>query len=100
MAAEQLVPVTLELGGKSPCVIESDANIKVAARRIAVTKFSNAGQTCIAPDYVLVHNSIREKFVKRLKETMLKLYSKDPSNDYNYGKIINEKKRLISYLLN
>jgi len=102
MAAEQLVPVTLELGGKSPCVVESDANIKVAARRIAMTKFSNAGQMCVAPDYVLVHNSVREKFVKTLKETVLKFFSEDPSTDYNYGKLINEKqfKRLISYLDN
>ena len=102
MAAEQLVPVTLELGGKSPCVVESDANIKVAARRIAMTKFSNAGQMCVAPDYVLVHNSVREKFVKTLKETVLKFFSEDPSTDYNYGKLINEKQfnRLISYLDN
>ena len=74
MAAEQLVPVTLELGGKSPCVVESDANIEVAARRIAMTKFSNAGQMCVAPDYVLVHNSVREKFVKTLKETVLNFF--------------------------
>lgn len=57
MAAERLVPVTLELGGKSPCIVEEDANINVAARRIAVTKFSNVGQMCVAPDYVLVHAS-------------------------------------------
>ena len=63
MAAEKLVPVTLELGGKSPCVVESDANIKVAARRIAIAKFSNAGQMCVAPDYVLVHESVKEKFI-------------------------------------
>jgi aldehyde dehydrogenase (NAD+) len=102
MAAEQLVPVTLELGGKSPCVVESDANIKVAARRIAMTKFSNAGQMCVAPDYVLVHNSVRKKFVETLKETVLKFFSEDPSTDYNYGKLINEKQfnRLISYLDN
>ena len=62
MAAEKLVPVTLELGGKSPGVVEADANIKVAARRIAMTKFSNAGQMCVAPDYVLVHESVKEKF--------------------------------------
>jgi aldehyde dehydrogenase (NAD+) len=54
MAAEKLTPVTLELGGKSPCIVEADANIRVAAKRIAVTKFSNAGQMCVAPDYVLV----------------------------------------------
>ena len=102
MAAEQLVPVTLELGGKSPCVVESDANIKVAARRIALTKFSNAGQMCVAPDYVLVHESVKEKFVETLKETVLKFFSEEPSTNYNYGKIINEKQfnRLISYLDN
>ena len=102
MAAEQLVPVTLELGGKSPCVVESDANIKVAARRIAITKFSNAGQMCVAPDYVLVHNSVKEKFVRALKETVFKFFSEDPSTDYNYDKIINEKQfnRLVSYLDN
>jgi aldehyde dehydrogenase (NAD+) len=60
MAATQLTPVTLELGGKSPCVVESDADIKVAARRIAVTTFSNAGQMCVAPDYILVHESKKE----------------------------------------
>src|SRR5678809_858473 len=79
MAAEQLVPVTLELGGKSPCVVESDANIKVAARRIAVAKFSNAGQMCVAPDYVLVHGSVKEKFVDELKKTVVKFFSMDPS---------------------
>jgi aldehyde dehydrogenase (NAD+) len=102
MAAEQLIPVTLELGGKSPCIVESDANIKVAARRIAVTKFSNTGQMCIAPDYVLVHNSVKEEFLKTLKETVLKFFSEDPSTDYNYGKIINEKQfnRLLRYLDN
>jgi len=100
MAAEQLVPVTLELGGKSPCVVESDANIKVAARRIAVAKFSNAGQMCVAPDYVLVHSSIKEKFVDELKKTVVKFFSMDPSTDYSYGKIINERqfKRLVNYL--
>lgn len=67
MAAEHLVPVTLELGGKSPCVVEVDANIKVAARRIAMTKFSNAGQMCVAPDYVLVQQSVKEKFIESLR---------------------------------
>ncbi len=102
MAAEQLVPVTLELGGKSPCIVESDANIKVAARRIAIAKFSNAGQMCVAPDYVLVHASIKEKFVEALKKVLVKFFSTDPSTDYSYGQIINEKQfnRLISYLSN
>src|SRR6266513_5585446 len=81
MAAEQLVPVTLELGGKSPCIVESDANIKVAARRIAMTKFSNAGQMCVAPDYVLVHKTVKEKFIAVLKEAVVKFFSEDPSSD-------------------
>ncbi len=102
MAAEQLVPVTLELGGKSPCIVESDANIKIAARRIASTKFSNTGQMCVAPDYVLVHSSVREKLITVLKQTLINFFSKDPSLSSSYGKIINEKQfnRLISYLNN
>ena len=63
MAAKDLVPVTLELGGKSPCVVEADADIKTAAKRIAMPKFSNAGQMCVAPDYLLVHESVKEKLV-------------------------------------
>lgn len=100
MAAEKLTPVTLELGGKSPCVVESDANIKVAARRIAMTKFSNAGQMCVAPDYVLVHESVKEKFVDAMKESIEKFFSSTPEESYNYGKIINEKQfdRLSNYL--
>ncbi|HKP32591.1 MAG TPA: aldehyde dehydrogenase family protein, partial [Chitinophagaceae bacterium] len=100
MAAEQLVPVTLELGGKSPCIVEDDANIKVAARRISMTKFSNAGQMCVAPDFVLVHSSIKEKFVDALKEATTKFFGEDASQSYNYGKIINEKQfdRLVGYL--
>jgi aldehyde dehydrogenase (NAD+) len=100
MAAKQLVPVTLELGGKSPCVVESDANMKVAAKRIALTKFSNAGQMCVAPDYVLVHQSVKEKFIEELKKAVQQFFSDDPSASYNYGKIINEKQfnRFASYL--
>ena len=100
MAADKLTPVTLELGGKSPCVVESDANIKVAARRIAMTKFSNAGQMCVAPDYVLVHESVKEKFVDAMKESIEKFFTAKPEESYNYGKIINEKQfdRLNNYL--
>lgn len=100
MAAEKLVPVTLELGGKSPGVVEADANIKVAARRIAMTKFSNAGQMCVAPDYVLVHESVKETFLSYLKQTIVKFFSGDPSKDYSYCHIINEKQfnRLLQYL--
>ena len=100
MAAERLVPVTLELGGKSPCIVESDANIKVAARRIVMTKFSNAGQMCVAPDYVLVHESKKNELLIAIKETILKFFGDKPEDNYNYGKIINERQfdRLISYL--
>jgi aldehyde dehydrogenase (NAD+) len=100
MAAERLVPVTLELGGKSPCVVEADANIKVAARRIAMTKFSNAGQMCVAPDYLLVHESVKDKLVDALKEAVLKFFSDKPEESYSYGKIINGKQfdRIAGYL--
>jgi len=100
MAAEKLVPVTLELGGKSPAIVHADADITVAAKRIAFGKFLNTGQTCIAPDYVLVHIDVKEKFIEKLKETITKFYSEDASSNYNYGKIINEKRfdKLVSYL--
>ncbi len=100
MAAEKLVPVTLELGGKSPCVVESDANVNVAANRIAVAKFSNAGQMCVAPDYVLVHASKKEALITALKTTLHKFFGDKPEQSYNYGKIINEKQfnRLVGYL--
>ena len=102
MAAEKLTPVTLELGGKSPCIVESDANINVAARRIAITKFSNCGQMCVAPDYVLVHEAVKEKFVEELKKATVKFYDEKPQESYSYGKIINEKQfnRLTGYLNN
>jgi aldehyde dehydrogenase (NAD+) len=100
MAAEKLVPVTLELGGKSPCIVESDANIKVAARRIAVTKFSNAGQMCVAPDYVMVHESVKEKFIAAIKKTVEQFFGDKPEQSENYGKIINENQfhRIAGYL--
>src|SRR6185503_10448071 len=78
MAAERLVPVTLELGGKSPCVVESDANIKVAARRITMTKFSNAGQMCVAPDYILAHGSIKDELVAAMKKNIQKFFTDKP----------------------
>ncbi|HYK44707.1 MAG TPA: aldehyde dehydrogenase [Parafilimonas sp.] len=98
-AAENLIPVTLELGGKSPCVVESDANLGVAARRIAMTKFSNAGQMCIAPDYLLVHQNVMDEFVSTLTATVKQFFG-DPPNSNEYGKIINEKQfdRLINFL--
>jgi aldehyde dehydrogenase (NAD+) len=98
--AERLVPVTLELGGKSPCIVEDDANIKIAAKRIAMTKFSNAGQMCVAPDYVLVHESKKEELVVGLKKNIQNFFGEKPEDSYNYGKIINSKQfdRLIKYL--
>jgi aldehyde dehydrogenase (NAD+) len=100
LAAKQLIPVTLELGGKSPCVVEKDANIRVAARRIALTKFSNAGQMCVAPDYVLAHQSIKGELVQELKKAISEFYLEDASLSYNYGRIVNEKQflRLKYYL--
>ncbi|TCZ65117.1 aldehyde dehydrogenase family protein [Flaviaesturariibacter aridisoli] len=100
LAAEKLVPVTLELGGKSPCVIEPDADLKVAARRIAMTKFSNAGQMCVAPDYVLVHASVRDAFVQQLMATIRQFFTDDPARSGHYGKIVNERAfhRLQQYL--
>jgi aldehyde dehydrogenase (NAD+) len=99
MAAQQLIPVTLELGGKSPSVVEGDANIEIAARRIALTKFSNAGQMCIAPDYVLVQNGKKEKLVNALIENIRAFYGGE-NGEYHFGKIINEKQfnRLTGYL--
>lgn len=100
MAAERLVPVTLELGGKSPCVVESDANIAVTAKRIAFAKFSNAGQMCVAPDYVLVHQSKKQELIKAFAETLPRFFGADASASYEYGRIINTKQfdRLAAYL--
>src|SRR3989339_256343 len=100
MAAENLVPVTLELGGKSPCVVEEDANITIAAKRIAMPKFSNAGQMCVAPDYVLVHESKRVELIEALKKAIPQFYGNDAAKEEGYGRIINEKQfnRIIQYL--
>lgn len=99
-AAEKLVPVTLELGGKSPAVITSDANIRVAARRLASPKFSNAGQMCIAPDYVLVPTALKDVLIKELITAIQLFYGADAKSSEHYGKIINDKQwlRLTSYL--
>ena len=99
-AAKNLVPVTLELGGKSPCVVEAEVDIKVAAKRIAFPKFSNAGQMCVAPDYVLVHASQKDALVAELKKAIETFFKGDAETSYDYGRIINEKQfdRLISYL--
>jgi aldehyde dehydrogenase (NAD+) len=100
LAAEQLIPVTLELGGKSPVIVERDADLRVAARRIVLGKFLNAGQTCIAPDYLLVHADIRDALLRHLQETITAFYGADARNSYDYGKIINERRfdTLLAYL--
>jgi aldehyde dehydrogenase (NAD+) len=100
LAAEQLVPVTLELGGKSPAVICSDANLRVAARRLANPKFSNCGQMCIAPDYILVPPELKDKLIEELIIALQAFYGADAENSAHYGKIINEKQfdRLVAYL--
>jgi aldehyde dehydrogenase (NAD+) len=99
-AAKNLVPVTLELGGKSPCIVEDEVDIKVAAKRIAFPKFSNAGQMCVAPDYVLVHASQKDALVEELKKAIGTFFKEDAAKSYDYGKIINEKQfdRLTGYL--
>jgi len=100
LAAKDLVPVTLELGGKDPCVVEADADIKVAARRIALGKFTNAGQMCVCPDYLLVHESVKDKLLKHIREATTNFYSNKPATTDGYGKIINAKRfdKLVSYL--
>ncbi|GIO33820.1 MULTISPECIES: aldehyde dehydrogenase [Paenibacillus] len=99
-AAKQLIPLTLELGGKSPCIVHRDAKLKLAARRIVFGKFTNAGQTCIAPDYLLVHRSIKKELVSHLREAIRELYGADPLSNPSYGRIVSEKhfKRLASFL--
>jgi len=99
-AARNLSPVILELGGKSPCIVDADANLKVAASRIAWGKFLNAGQTCIAPDYLFVHSSVKTEFLKLLSNKITQYYGSDPKENKDYTRIVNESKtqRLASFL--
>ena len=90
-ASKHLTPVTLELGGKSPCIIDHTANLRIAARRITFGKFLNCGQTCIAPDYVLVEKSVHDEFVKLLIEETIKMYGEDIFANKDYGKMVNQK---------
>lgn len=90
-AAERLVPVTLELGGKSPTIVDQTANLKIAARRIAWGKYLNAGQTCIAPDYVYVHQSVEATFKSLLKEEIENFYGSDPLQSEDYGRIVSHR---------
>lgn len=90
-ASHHLTPVTLELGGKSPCIIDHTANLRIAARRIAFGKFLNCGQTCIAPDYILIEESVHNEFVDLMKEETVKMYGEDILSNNDYGKMINRK---------
>ena len=99
-AARHLTPVTLELGGKCPCLVCADAPLETTARRIAWGKFMNAGQTCVAPDFVLVDRRVRDGFLKAMKQAMREFYGDDPRHSPDYGRIINRKHfdRLTAYL--
>ena len=89
--AENLTPAVLELGGKSPCIIDSSAKIKLAAKRIVFGKYLNCGQTCVAPDYILCEKSVKDEFVKEVIKQIKKQYGENPLENKDYGKIVSEK---------
>lgn len=91
-AAEKLTPTTLELGGKSPGIVDEGANLKVAAQRLVFAKFTNAGQTCVAPDYLLLHEKIKDPFLKEAKAAIERFYGKDPKKSGDFGRMVNEKR--------
>ena len=99
-AAQHLTPVTLELGGKSPCIVDETADLKLAARRIVFGKFLNCGQTCVAPDYVWVHESVKEPLIRLIFEQIRVQYGEHPLENPNYGKIISARhfERLLSLI--
>jgi aldehyde dehydrogenase (NAD+) len=90
-AAEHLTPVTLELGGKSPCIVDEHVDVAVAARRITWGKFYNAGQTCVAPDYLLVHRSVKSDLLAGIKKSLAEFFGADPQQSPDYGRIVNER---------
>lgn len=90
-AARQLTPVTLELGGKCPCIVTENADLRVAARRIVWAKFLNAGQTCVSPDYLLVHHRVEERLLALMKEALASFYGSDPKSSPHYGRIVDER---------
>lgn len=100
LAAEKLTPTTLELGGKSPCIVDETANIKVAAKRIVWGKFTNAGQTCVAPDYVLVHSTKKELLIAEMKNAIQQFYGTNAAIASDYGRIVNNNRFqiLCSYM--
>lgn len=99
-AAKRLIPVTLELGGKSPCIVDETANLEITAKRIVWGKFVNAGQTCVAPDYLLVHESVKTELLIELDRAIHALYGTDPFESEDYPRIINDDHfdRLLSFL--
>lgn len=90
-ASAHLTPVTLELGGKSPCIVDHTADLKMAARRIVFGKYLNCGQTCVAPDYVLAEQSIKDELIRYVKQEIVRQYGEDPLANPSYGKIVNRK---------
>ncbi len=99
-AAKHLTPVTLELGGKSPCIVDETAKIQLAARRIVFGKFLNCGQTCVAPDYILVHRDVKDQLIQAITQEIQKQFGDNPMDNPNYGKIVSEKhfKRICSLI--
>lgn len=99
-AAEHLTPVTLELGGKSPCIIAEDANLKIAAARVVFGKYLNCGQTCVAPDYILVHERVHDAFLAEVRTQITAMYGEHPLDNPDWGHIVNEKhlKRLMGLI--
>ncbi len=99
-AAEHLTPAVLELGGKSPCIVDETAKIPLAARRIAFGKYLNCGQTCVAPDYILCHSAVKDRLVEALCREVRRQYGEDPLQNPDYGRIVNEKhfRRLLGLL--
>ena len=99
--AENLTPAILELGGKSPCIVDESAKIPLAAKRIVFGKYLNCGQTCVAPDYILCHKNVKEEFVNEVKKQIEKQYGKNPLENSDYGKIINQNHfERVSSLIN
>ncbi|ACO30078.1 aldehyde dehydrogenase [Bacillus cereus] len=99
-AAKQLTPLTLELGGKSPCIVHKDAKVDVTARRIVWGKFLNAGQTCVAPDYLYVHASVKKQLIEAMRHEIEEQYGKEPLHNDNYVRIVSERhfERLCTFL--
>ncbi|MDR0268294.1 aldehyde dehydrogenase [Paenibacillus sp.] len=99
-AAKRLIPLTLELGGKSPCIVHADAPLKLTAQRLVFGKFTNAGQTCIAPDYLLVHRSVKNELITHIREAIKEFYGPEPLSNASYGRIVSERHfhRLASFL--